>query len=84
MIQYNYIKAPIAVADRIGLADMRRSAGEGFVILSESDLRMVDLTLEEKVAALGCEIISESEAEGLINQPQQTPVDNKEEEEETV
>lgn len=82
MIQYDYIKAPIAVAERIGLADMRRSAGDGFVILSESDLRMIDLTLEEKVATLGCEIISESEAEALINQPQQTPVDNKMEEEE--
>lgn len=84
MIQYNYIKAPIAVAKRINLAEMRQSAGEGFVILSESDLRMVDLTLEEKVAALGCEIISESEAEELINQPQQPPVDNKKEEEETA
>lgn len=82
MIQYNYIKAPIAVAERISLEGMRQSAGEGFVILSESDMRMIDLTLEEKVSALGCKIISESEAEELINQPQQTPV--KEEEEETV
>lgn len=80
MKQYNYIKAPIAVAERIGLADMRRAAGEGFVILSESDMRMVDMKLEEKVAALGCEILSEEEAGLLVNQPE-TPAENKEEEE---
>lgn len=81
MKQYNYIKAPIAVAERIGLADMRRAAGEGFVILSKSDMRMVDMTLEEKVAALGCEILSEAEADILVNQPVETPVENKKEEE---
>lgn len=79
MKQYNYIKAPIAVAERIGLADMRHTAGEGFVILSESDMRMVDMTLEEKAAALGCEILSEAEADILVNQPVEIPVENEEE-----
>lgn len=67
MRQYNYIKAPAALAERIGLAGMRKPAGEGFIILSESDMRMVDLTPEEKVAFFGCEVLSEQQAATMIN-----------------
>ncbi len=77
MEDYNYYKTPIAVAERLGLADMRNSAGEGFVILSKSDLRMLDMTVEEKVQFFALEVYDEGEALHLIEE-------NKEEENEEL
>lgn len=67
MGKYNYIKAPVSVAKRAGLDGMRRSAGTGYVILSESDLRMLDLTVVEKIEFFGCEAVTEEQAAALVN-----------------
>lgn len=67
-MEYNYMKAPVEVAKRIGLDGIRKSAGEGFVVLSESDMRMVDLTTEEKALFFGCEMLTEQEAIQLISE----------------
>lgn len=67
-MEYKYIKAPIEVVARIGLESMRKSAGEGFVILSESDMRMIDVSLEEKAALFGCEVLTEQEATKIVSE----------------
>lgn len=65
-METKYYKAPIYVAERLGVKNIRRSAGEGFVILSESDMKTVDVTVDEKVQLFGCEVLTEEQANILI------------------
>lgn len=66
-MDYMYILAPVELAERAGLKGMRQETGNQ-VILNESDMRMVDMTIAEKVEYFGCTPIGEEQALILINQ----------------
>lgn len=62
-----YYKAPVLLAERLGIQGIRRACADGYVILTEADMRMVDVTINEKVQFFGCEEITESQATVLLS-----------------
>lgn len=62
-----YYKSPTYLAERLGIQGIRRACAEGFVILTEADMRMVDVTIGEKVHLFGCEELTEDQASVLLS-----------------
>lgn len=61
-----YYKVHKEMAARGGFNDTLRQEVDGdYLMLSEKDIRMISLTVEEKVAALGASEVTEEDIEGL-------------------
>lgn len=61
-----YFKVPKSIAARAGLdARLREEVDEDFLLLSEKDIRMISLTIEERVHALGICPLCEQENDEL-------------------
>ena len=73
-----YFKAPSYLAERLGIQDARRIVSGDYVVLTEADMRMIDVTIDEKVKFFGCEVLTEQQSIDLlsINKTKEKEVEN--------
>lgn len=69
-MKYEYAKIPVAVAETLGLAAIRRHTDDGFVIVNESDMLTRGsrtATFATKIKRCGGTVLSAAEAKAELN-----------------
>ena len=70
-----YFKVDKTIAERLNVT--RQAVSENEVLISESDLRMLDLSLEEKAEYFGCKEVSNKAAKEMIKSYTKPTTQNK-------